>query len=93
MSGAYLVWCPENGQERDDGRRFTASDAGDAASRWAKWYDAWGADYLIVGGSAAVVMVESPDGSVEQFTVTGESMPAYRAYPAKGDAGQEGNHP
>ena len=81
MNETYLVWRPEDGQSRDDARRITAGDAEQAAACWARWYDSYSADYLIVGGTPAGVAVERPDGEVEHFIVMGEPVPVYRARP------------
>ena len=77
----YLVWCPDRGATKEDGRRVLAYDPSSAATRWAEWDDASSADYTIVGGTPAdVVVAEDRDGAPEhRFTVTGESCPIYRA--------------
>jgi hypothetical protein len=59
-----------------------AYSAEDAAVRWAAWDDASSADYSIVGGSPAeVVVLDGRDGTTEyRFTVYGEPCPVYRAH-------------
>ncbi|WP_142501292.1 hypothetical protein [Klebsiella sp. 2680] len=78
----YLVWCPENGEEREDAREFEAHDASDAAQVWAEHDDSWSADYQIVSGiSQPVVCVALGDGPVERFRVSGECVAQYYASP------------
>jgi hypothetical protein len=77
----YRVWCPDRGATKEDGRRIVAYNAERAATAWAEWDDASSADYTIVGGTPAdVVVAEEHDGAPEhRFTVFGESRPTYRA--------------
>ena len=77
----WWVWCPERDQCKEDGKRVVATYAEAAAVKWAERDDADSADYSIVGGNDATVMVaEDRDGAPEQrFTVSGESCPVYRA--------------
>ena len=81
MKTEYVVWCPDRGAVKEEGRHIDAFDHESAATRWAEWDDASSADYLIVGGSPAVVLVaEVDEGAPEhEFTVSGESCPVYRA--------------
>lgn len=60
---------------------IAATCAEAAAVKWAERDDADSADYLIVRGNDATVLVaEDRDGAPEQrFTVSGESCPVYRA--------------
>ena len=78
---AYRVWCPDRGSDKEDGRIIRSYSPEGAATAWAEWDDASIADYLIVRGSPAdVVVAEDRDGAPEiRFTVTGESHPVYRA--------------
>jgi hypothetical protein len=77
----WHVWCPERGQEKGDNRMVVAPYAEAAARTWAERDDADSADYSIVrGNDATVVVVEDRDGAPEhRFTVSGESCPVYRA--------------
>lgn len=77
----WHVWCPERGQEKGDNRMVVSHSAEAAARAWAERDDAESADYSIVGGNEATVMVaEDRDGAPEQcFVVSGESCPVYRA--------------
>ena len=77
----YRVWCPDRGATKDDGRRVVAREPESAATAWAEWDDAHSADYSIVAGNDATVLVaEDRDGAPEhRFTVSGESCPVYRA--------------
>ena len=76
----YLVWCPELGAAAEDGRDVTAHDFADAACIWARGEDGQSADYWIVGGDGATVMVRSPDGTEQSLRVTGEQDIHYRAW-------------
>ena len=79
----YVVWCPDRGATKEDGRHIDAFDAESAATRWAEWDDSSSADYTIVSGTPAEVLVaEVDDGAPEhRFTVTGETCAIYRARP------------
>ena len=78
---AWVVWCPDLGSTKEDGKRIFAYSAESAAKDWAEWSDSSSADYSIVGGSPAeVVVAEDRNGAPEyRFTVSGESCPVYRA--------------
>lgn len=74
----FQVWCPHHGSGPDEARTFNAVDSADAAQQWALCEDTESADYLIVGGQDATVIVS--DGKTERtFIVSGESVPYYRA--------------
>jgi len=77
----YLVWRPEYSQEPEDGVVIDAYDANAAACKWAERDDQRSADYMIVGGTDATVMVRAVNNPAQQFEmiVSGESMPHYRA--------------
>ena len=87
----YTVWCPDHGSTFEDGRKFEASDAEHAAERWAEWEDAYSAEYSIVGGSEKIVRVRGEDGGEQEFTVTGESVPLYRARANQQEGRDNGN--
>lgn len=82
---AYRVWCPDRGATKEDGQLIRSYSPESAATRWAEWDDASSADYSIVGGNPAdVVVAEDRDGAPEhRFTVFGESSPVYRARAAQ----------
>lgn len=86
----YRVWCPDRGSTKEDGRLFRSYSPEGAATQWAQWDDASSADYTIVGGSPAdVVVAEDADGATEhRFTVWGESSPTYFARPTAQQGGQ-----
>ncbi len=76
----WLVWCPEMDSSRDDAKEIRASDAENAAKRWARDFDSNG-DYDIVRGAEYVVHVGTldEDEKVQKFTVRGETVPEYYA--------------
>jgi len=78
---AYRVWNPDRGATKDDGLFVRSYDPEGAAKAWAEWDDANTAEYSIVSGNdATVVVAEDCDGAPEhRFTVSGESCPVYRA--------------
>jgi hypothetical protein len=83
MMERYIVWCPDLGQEQEDGLKITASGTRQAVEDWAEWHDNVGAEYSIVGGKDATVTVMSiKSGDKRDWIVSGESMPIYRARPA-----------
>lgn len=57
----YKVWWPDRGHKQDDARTVLAVDHRHAATIWADWYDAYSADYAIVGGEVAEVQVLRED--------------------------------
>jgi hypothetical protein len=76
----FKVWYPDVGGDRDDARTVEACDHEHAAQLWAHWYDGYSAEYSIVGGSDAAVIVEAvADGVQMAFTVSGEMTRSYRA--------------
>ncbi|MGJ7544591.1 hypothetical protein [Variovorax sp. LT1R16] len=79
----FAVWCPDFGSERSDARHFKAIDHEDAACKWAQREDQASAEYSIVGGTSMVVMVSEGDDAPQEFTVSGEAVPAYQARAAK----------
>jgi hypothetical protein len=78
---AYIVWCPENGEDDpDDGRVFESHDAEAAARRWGERQDWSSAEYNIVSErSMPVVHVQDPEGKVTRWRVSGYSVPIYTA--------------
>ncbi len=86
MAQRYAVHCTDLGQEcYEDGKVFGAVDYADAASQWARYEDCNSADYWIVGGQHAHVVVTPVDadykknGEPKKMIVTGESVPCYSA--------------
>lgn len=75
----YFVWDLDNGQDREDAKSVRASSHEEAARTWAHWSDSYSAEYHIVSGNAATVMVALGDGEPLKFIVHGESTPTYRA--------------
>jgi hypothetical protein len=78
----YVVWCPDLGHTRFQGRSFDAVDGADAAEQWAEWHDRSSAEYRIVGGSPETVLVAPEDGMRAlpiSYRVTGEGVPVYHA--------------
>ena len=77
----YKVWCPERGQAVDDGRSVSAASHSEAAERWAAIDDARSADYTIVGGTSATVMVVADCEGAKPLTfeVLGRAEPVYMA--------------
>lgn len=86
MKQRYAVHCKDLGHECcEDGKVFAALDYADAATQWAQQEDSGSADYWIVGGEHAHVVVTPIDGEfnkvgeAKQMIVTGESVPVYSA--------------
>ncbi|AHF77947.1 Phage protein [Sodalis praecaptivus] len=76
----YQVWCPEDGEEREDAREIEAYDAQEAVEIWAELSDSGSADYLIVGGQVTpVVHVALADKVPQLFRVSGECVAQYTA--------------
>jgi len=81
----WRVWCPDRGATKEDGRKVFAHSAEAAAVEWAERDDADSADYSIVGGTPAEVVVaaDRDDAEEHRFMVFGESSPVYRAQAAE----------
>lgn len=78
----FKIWCPDLGQEQSDAQACSAIDEQGAVEEWAEWSDSHSADYDIVGGKERKVSVLNLDTSeISEWTVTGESLPIYRARP------------
>lgn len=74
----YEVWCPDLGSTREDAKLIKAYGPETAAETWAQWQDASSADYWIVGGTNANVVVL--EGVHEhRFVVMGETRAVYYA--------------
>jgi hypothetical protein len=76
----FKVWCPDTGGTEDDARSVEAISATGAAEEWAAEDDWRSAEYAIVGGTPAVVMVRAPDGQLTEWRVEGQALPSYVAY-------------
>jgi len=74
-----MIWREDDGCE-DDAESVHAHFPEAAVEKWAERDDAESADYLIVGGQDATVMVRAPDGDLLRYRVTGEAVPSYSAY-------------
>jgi hypothetical protein len=78
--GRYRVWCPDLGQEQNDGQACSAIDPRTAAEEWGEWCDRTSAEYSIVAGNDSKVLVLDLDsGETTEWIVSGESVPKYTA--------------
>jgi hypothetical protein len=77
----YVVWRPDYGQTKEDGRHIDALSPRSACEKWAERDDAESADYWIVRGNEVTVKVARPDDGAEEvaYIINGESVPLYRA--------------
>ncbi len=72
----YVVWCPDLGQEQEDGATIPATDPADAAEGWAEWHDRSSAEYRIASGREEIVIVRDVEtGEQREWIVRGEAMP------------------
>lgn len=81
-SPVWLVWRPEDGEVEADAREIEAHDAEQAAEDFAEWDDTNSAEYAIVKGQDATVLVRekcSVFGPTRRFQVRGEAVPSYSA--------------
>ena len=80
---AWHVWQPDQGSTREDARTVYAYSRDTAVERWAERDDAESADYCIIRGTEATVLIARADGPekdvVATYTVSGESVPEYTA--------------
>lgn len=76
----WLVWSPDYGGTEEDAIPLRASRPEGAAELWAERSDRMSADYSIVGGTDATVLVRAV-GTQETFRylVSGETVPSYSA--------------
>jgi len=75
----FEVWCPENGQTREDAITIAAFDAELAGTLWDEWHDGYTAEFEIVNGTELLVCVsECGADTVQEFTVYGEMERVYR---------------
>lgn len=80
----YVVWCPDLGQEQEDGATIPATDPADAAEGWAEWHDRSSAEYRIASGREEIVIVRDVEtGEQREWIVRGEAMPYYTAQPGE----------
>lgn len=80
----YVVWCPDLGQEQEDGATIPATDPADAAEGWAEWHDRRSAEYRIASGREEIVIVRDVEtGEQREWIVRGEAMPYYTAQPGE----------
>jgi hypothetical protein len=73
----YLVWCPDEGETREDAGTIVSHSPSDAAEQKA------GEDYSdgsLHGGESMCIMVECPDGSVIEFDVEAEVEVSFWAH-------------
>ena len=73
----YEVWNEDD--DRIDSCNVYAMSGSDAVEKWAEEDDCNSADYNIVSGRDATVMVAAPDGKLAKFIVSGGSVPEYHA--------------
>lgn len=74
----FKVWAVDSDYDEHSARSFDGIDHEDAAQNWANWYDAYYANYLIVGGQEAEVFVlGAHDESAIKVTVIGETIRVY----------------
>ena len=87
----YVVWRPDYDQTREDGREIEALCPQYAAQEWAQRDDYESADYLIVRGNSAEVLVAELGSSLPPFrySVSGESVPSYRVTMLHGKAQEQ----
>lgn len=82
----FTVWCPEYGQEPEDGMLIKdAFDASMAAVFWAERYETWNNEWPIASqGECVRVMVQEEGSNTQsQFVVSGEIRPHYSATPPR----------
>lgn len=76
----YRIWCPDQGDTEFSGRLVQANYPEAAVERWAHLEDHESAEYTIVGGSDATVLVHDIEaGTQSTWIVRGESVPSYYA--------------
>ena len=76
----YRIWQPDQGNTEACGRLVEAYCIEEAVERWAYLDDRESAEYNIVGGSDATVMVRDIEAdALSTWTVRGESIPSYHA--------------
>jgi len=77
----WVVWNPDGGDEGpDDGSRFRASDAQDAAQQWGHRFESHGCEYTLEETPETVVVCRVDDiGSQRKFRVRAQTSRDYFA--------------
>lgn len=76
----YIVWCPDDGEERDSGARaIEACNVYAACEEWAERDDCESAEYWLAHGNDKTVFAEDEGGKLHQIIVSGETVPSYSA--------------
>jgi hypothetical protein len=76
----WLVFTEDRHEDWDEADRVYATDAQEAAEKWAEQDDCDSAEYSIVAGTDAAVQVrrlDEPDTDPVWWVVSGESVPQY----------------
>ena len=75
----FLIWRED--ESEDDARSVIAWDARSAVEDWASYDDCHSADYSIVKGDDATVLVrrDTPGAEVMRYVVSGETVAQYTA--------------
>ena len=93
----WICWQPSLGETEAEGRTIRADDAEQAAERFGRWGDEESADYNILKGRDAVVLVRRPPfGTIYTYIVSAETVPMYYARlvaPTPGAVGPATNAP
>lgn len=82
----WLVFSTDNHEDWDEADRVYATDAQQAAEKWAEDDDCNSAEYSIVAGTNAAVQVrrlDEPDADPVWWVVSGTSVPTYDAAEGK----------
>lgn len=62
----YVVWWPEGGESKRDGREFEAQDHWLAVLDWAEHHDS-SCDYALTNGGVEIVFAAEPFDGAEEF--------------------------
>lgn len=70
----FFAWCPENGEDFDDGHEIEADSPDEAAEIWAELDE----EYKIISGNwSPELCVAEQDGTIHHFKIHGAMMPSY----------------
>lgn len=77
----FEAGIPWNGEVEEGGwTSLYATDAEDAAEKYAERHDSDSAEYTIVRNGEAEVWVRDEDNNVTKWDITAESVPTYSAH-------------
>lgn len=76
----YLIWCPDMGEDEEDGDRVEVHTAMDGVEQWARDLDLDGCR-IVDTGNVYIVCTKDDTGVAKSFSVSGDMVPVYYVDP------------